>query len=187
MGPWLLTANKYIIAILVKKKISDESHKNQGLISIIRELFYSYNEEIIPLLDSDVAQLKNDGFDKNIQYYIAKLENLLKVLPEKDVNESTIKRTTNKINNRLTCFFENIRDSESISLDAISKDYTIIKSSIIIKLESLEENSKEIYNAIEKKISRFDNENTDETYLSKFAEELLTKEQYYTLFLTKYL
>lgn len=176
---------KYIIAVLVNKKISDESHRNQGLLSIIREQFSTYNEVILPLLSKDAELLINkDGYNKTIPQYISDIEKVLKILPklpeDKSKKESISKNNIPVISNRLSVFFENIENS---TLNTFSKDYSIVKSSIIFKLSNLEEESKKIFTELEKKLAKFDNENNNEKYLNDFVQSLLTEEQYKTLFI----
>lgn len=177
---------KYIIAVLVNKKISDESHRNQGLLSIIRDEFSSYNEEILPLLSKDAELLiSKDGYNKTIPQYISDIEKVLKILPklpeDKSKKESISKKNRPAISNRLSVFFENIDNS---TLNAYSKDYRIVKSSILFKLSNIEEQSKKIFTDLEKKLAKFDNENNDEKYLKDFVQSLLTEEQYRTLFIS---
>ena len=177
---------KYIIAVLVNKKISDESHRNQGLLSIIRDEFSSYNEGILPLLSKDAELLINkDGYNKTIPQYISDIEKVLKILPklpeDKSKKESISKKNRPAISNRLSVFFENIDKS---TLNTYSKDYSIVKSSILFKLSNIEEQSKKIFTDLEKKLAKFDNENNDEKYLKDFVQSLLTEEQYRTLFIS---
>lgn len=177
---------KYIIAVLVNKKISDESHRNQGLLSIIRDKFSSYNEEILPLLSKDAELLiSKDGYNKTIPQYISDIEKVLKILPklpeDKSKKESISKKNRPAISNRLSVFFENIDNS---TLNAYSKDYRIVKSSILFKLSNIEEQCKKIFTDLEKKLAKFDNENNDEKYLKDFVQSLLTEEQYRTLFIS---
>lgn len=177
---------KYIIAVLVNKKISDESHRNQGLLSVIRDEFSLYNEEILPLLSKDAELLiSKDGYNKTIPQYISDIEKVLKILPklpeDKSKKESISKKNRPAISNRLSVFFENIDNS---TLNAYSKDYKIVKSSILFKLSNIEEQSKKIFTDLEKKLAKFDNENNDEKYLKDFVQSLLTEEQYRTLFIS---